>query len=752
MSTKKGTKAGKAASSSLKSKSPAEFFAEHQNIAGFDNVRPTNASPMQTAALPCCTSHHSPPLTVSLLLSRLLSLQAGKSLYTTIREFVENSLDAAESINALPDISVTLERLDATTFNGLRGITAHTRKDASLYTADRPLKAAASKKKSADPVKPRFSSLVNDDDDDYDPLAPSTAPSSSSATSASAFTEEKEGEADAKGRQFFRVRCRDNGGGMAHASIPSMLGVVLSSTKYGVKQTRGKFGLGAKMALVWAKKSTGLPIEVLSAVDPDADVTDCVLDIDIHKNQPRVLRHERRPNARRWRGTEIAVVIEGNWTSYRAKVVKYFKQLAVITPYAQLTFGYTDMGSDKKSFALTFLRRTDVMPPQAVEVKHHPSSVDNLLVERLIHETSEKKLGRFLSREFSNISPQLATRLISELGDDFAPSTPIQALSKQQIHRLTTLLKEAKFDRPSADCLSPAGEYNLRLGIIKELRPEMVATFTDDPGVSEGHPFVVEAAVSLGGRCKAGLNIYRYANRIPLLFESGNDVVSVVCAKSVRWASYRIRMNADRIGVYVSIVSSKIPFKGTSKEYIGDDRAVLHASIKHAITQCCLQLKKRILGKQRDREKLERTRLLKRYIPDVSRAVWSVLNSIKHDGGAIRRWQDEQQQQQHSAAGRKRKAAEALEQPEPGISADTLGLYDALMKRMRAGEVDEERLSAALHVCVEKKNTEMVMEYVVEQGRKSGELDACQLGVMSSAQHDRLLNVFHPMLQLQLLR
>lgn len=36
----------------------------------------------------------------------------------------------------------------------------------------------------------------------------------------------------------------------------------------------------------------------------------------------------------------------------------------------------------------------------------------------------------------------------------------------------------------------------------------------------EGHSFIVGAAVSLGGRdMKAGINIYRFANRIPLLFE-----------------------------------------------------------------------------------------------------------------------------------------------------------------------------------------------------------------------------------------
>lgn len=44
-------------------------------------------------------------------------------------------------------------------------------------------------------------------------------------------------------------------------------------------------------------------------------------------------------------------------------------------------------------------------------------------------------------------------------------------------------------------------------------------------GVHEGHSFIVEAAVSVGGRnIKPGLNIHRFANRIPLLFEVGGRV------------------------------------------------------------------------------------------------------------------------------------------------------------------------------------------------------------------------------------
>ena len=41
-----------------------------------------------------------------------------------------------------------------------------------------------------------------------------------------------------------------------------------------------------------------------------------------------------------------------------------------------------------------------------------------------------------------------------------------------------------------------------------------------DIRVLEGHAFIVEAAVSVGGRdMKQGINVHRFANRIPLLFE-----------------------------------------------------------------------------------------------------------------------------------------------------------------------------------------------------------------------------------------
>jgi DNA topoisomerase VI subunit B len=62
----------------------------------------------------------------------------------------------------------------------------------------------------------------------------------------------------------------------------------------------------------------------------------------------------------------------------------------------------------------------------------------------------------------------------------------------------------------------------------------------------------------------------RFANRIPLLFEGGSDVVTRTACKRINWQSYKINHSVDKVGVFVSIVSTKIPFKGAGKEHIGE--------------------------------------------------------------------------------------------------------------------------------------------------------------------------------------
>ena len=49
-------------------------------------------------------------------------MMPAKSLFTTIREFVENSLDAAESCDILPEISLSVVEYGEEEHNRLHGI------------------------------------------------------------------------------------------------------------------------------------------------------------------------------------------------------------------------------------------------------------------------------------------------------------------------------------------------------------------------------------------------------------------------------------------------------------------------------------------------------------------------------------------------------------------------------------------------------------------------------------------------------
>ena len=499
-------------------KSAAEFFSEHQQIAGFDNP--------------------------------------GKSLFTTIRELVENSLDAAESIQVLPNIELSIVEFTETEHNKEHNIN---KSSAAAATA-------------------------LDDSQDAAAAGGGGAPVASG-----------KGKSGGGEQMYFKITCKDNGCGIPADSVGDSLGRVLSGSKHGVRQTRGKFGLGAKMALIWSKKSSGLPITVRtahasSAHQAPSSVVEIVLDIDIYKNAPRIVRRRVEENREGWRGLELAVTIAGNWSIYRSKVLQYFQQLAVITPYADFTVNFTCLRDSKKSFRASFSRRSEQMPPAASVVSPHPRSLNNITLANMLKETRCTSVDKFLSKDLCGVSQAVAAKMSAAVRIE---SSVPSSLSAAKIAALCQVLRdEAAIKPPSAGCLSPAGEYNMRLGVLKELRPTMVATFSDKPGAHEGHPFLVEAAISLGGKSiREGINVYRFANRIPLLFEAGADVVTQTATKRINWGTYHIDPKKDSIGIYVSVVSTRIPFKGTSKEYIGDDVTEVRDSVRRALLGCCNQLK-----------------------------------------------------------------------------------------------------------------------------------------------------------------
>ena len=114
--------------------------------------------------------------------------------------------------------------------------------------------------------------------------------------------------------------------------------------------------------------------QVRSARPGASFVSAYTLDLDVRSNAPHVHAAAKEANADGWHGTHVSVLIRGAWSTYAARIVKYLRQLAVITPYAQLTFRYASEAGGRADVALRFRRRTTHMPPPPQETGYHPSA------------------------------------------------------------------------------------------------------------------------------------------------------------------------------------------------------------------------------------------------------------------------------------------------------------------------------------------------------------------------------------------
>ncbi|HEY4675184.1 MAG TPA: DNA topoisomerase VI subunit B [Candidatus Bathyarchaeia archaeon] len=417
-----------------------------------------------------------------------------------------------------------------------------------------------------------------------------------------------EGEAS-KETQIYKLRVEDNGSGVPPRHIPSAFGQVLFGSKYKLKQQRGTFGLGGKMAILYGQITTHQPAYITSSTGM-VRIYSYKLMMDIQRNRPIILDRKVLLNKEQWRGTVVEFCLEGDYFRAMPKILDYFKQTAMVNPYANVTF------VDPKGRLYKFTRITEEMPEPPKETLPHPYGVDVELLQRLIQLTPYKNMHDFLRNHFHRVGEITAQKFLEF--SKISPSKNPKKLSHEEIVRLMHMLKTFKdFLAPDASCLSPLGEDLLRAGIVKELNPEFVAVHQRRPATYAGHPFIIEMGIAYGGEIpkKGSFLIYRFANRIPLLYDEASDV-SVRVINAVNWRRYRATPDMP-IAILVHVCSTKVPYKTVGKEFISD-RPEVRKEIANGLRQVSRQLQ-RFLTKQEHVDK-ERKRLgvFNKYLPKIA--------------------------------------------------------------------------------------------------------------------------------------
>jgi DNA topoisomerase-6 subunit B len=412
-----------------------------------------------------------------------------------------------------------------------------------------------------------------------------------------------------KDTQIYKLRVEDNGSGINPRFIPSAFGQVLFGSKYRLKQMRGTFGLGGKMAVLYGQIMTHQPAYVTSSTG-SAKIYSFKLMMDIQRNRPIILDRKVLINKEQWRGTIVEFTLEGDYLRARSKILEYFKQTAMVNPYANLTF------VDPKGRLYKFIRATTDMPEPPKETEPHPYGVDVELLQRLIQVTQYKNMQEFLKHHFHRVGDITAQKFLEFSG--ISPSKNPKRLSHQEVVKLMQHLKKFKeFLPPDASCLSPLGAELLKAGIMKELNPEYLVVNQRKPATYAGHPFIIEMGIAYGGDIpkKGSFVIYRFANKIPLLYDEASDV-SYRVINSMNWRRYKVSPDMP-IAIVVHICSTKVPYKTVGKEFIAD-RPEVRREVANALREVSRQLQHFLSKREHvDREK-RRLSVFAKYLPRIA--------------------------------------------------------------------------------------------------------------------------------------
>jgi DNA topoisomerase VI subunit B len=446
-----------------------------------------------------------------------------------------------------------------------------------------------------------------------------------------------------KETQIYKLRVQDNGSGIQPRFIPSAFGQVLYGSKYKLKQMRGTFGLGGKMAVLYGQVTTHQPVYVTSCTGASKIYTFKLM-IDIQRNRPIILERKVLINKDNWRGTIVEFTLEGDYLRAMPKILEYFKQTAMVNPYANLTF------VDPKGRLYKFVRATTTMPEPPKETMPHPYGVDVELLQRLIAITPYNNMLDFLKGHFHRVGEITAQKFLvfsglntatcaqhgkltydlvnwvegkpkcAQCGKDLQVSPPKnpKKLTHEEIVRLMQNLKKYKeFLPPDASCLSPLGEELLRAGVIKELKPDQLVVYQRKPSTYAGHPFIVEMAIAYGGDVpkRGTFMVYRFANKIPLLYDEASDV-SFKVIQAMNWRRYKVTPDMP-IAIVVHVCSTKVPYKTVGKEYIAD-RPEVRKEEANALREVSRQLGHFLTRQEHVHMEKKRLGIFSKYLPKIA--------------------------------------------------------------------------------------------------------------------------------------
>ncbi len=490
-----------------------------------------------------------------------------KALLTTIKEAVDNSLDACEEAGILPDILIEILPVEVKkNGNGDKTLT--------LESEDE---------------KPK-----------------------------------KKNGAVAPGKEeHYRVIVQDNGPGIVREQIPKIFGKLLYGSKFhSLKQSRGQQGIGISAAGMYGQLTTGKPVVIFSRTQ-DQDIGHRFeLMLDMKKNEP-VIKKDEEVSWEPVHGTRVEIELTGSYKRGQHSVDTYLEQTAVANPHIRLTY------RNPRGDEMIYSRAAAELPIQAKEIKPHPYGVELGILMRMLKDTKQRNISGFLRKEFCKVGPKACATIIDTGG--FTPKKSTRHMEQTDVKSLMDAINSTKIPNPPTDCLAPIGEELVLAGLKQRFEADFYTSVSRPPSVYRGNPFQIEVGLAYGGDIPADklAQVLRFANRVPLLYQASACAVhkSVL---SNNWRSYGMQQSRGALPtgpliIFVHMSSVWVPFTSESKEAVAHYPEIIK-EIKLALQEAGRHLQRYIRRRVREKDALKKQSYIQKYIPHIGIALQEILN------------------------------------------------------------------------------------------------------------------------------
>ncbi len=526
----------------------------------------------------------------------------------------------------------------------------------------------------------------------------------------------------------YRMTVEDNGPGIVKAQVPKVFGQLLYGSKFHRRrQSRGQQGIGISAAGMYGQLTTGKPVHVTSKTAKGRKAHSYELMIDTSANKPKIMSDDTHDWADKDHGTRISIEMEASYKGGKRGVDEFVQSVALANPHLRLEYWRPNRPP------VVYPRVTDMLPPEAQEIKPHPYGVELGELLRMAHASPAKSMVSFMQSDFSRISVAVAKEILAKtkVGTDDAPPA-LDRLGAEAIHEA---IANTKIMSPPTNCLAPIGELAMLEGMkavmvqqhmsveeAKERRKQsdkpqgklsearavseaeqkvqqalqeasiMVAESDDDdddeldeasaaqaaqkaqkkaaadkeavqaakdaaplqtgviqlfgrdtfmtavtraPKVYRGNPFQVEAALAWGGEMEGdGLaQVYRFANRVPLLYQQGACAMTQSVVRT-NWKGYHVQQSRGALPtgpllLMVHIASVWVPFTSEAKEAVAHYDEII-TELKYAVQECGRRLSRHISRRRKVADAEKKRRYIEQYIPHIGEALQEILQFDDH--------------------------------------------------------------------------------------------------------------------------